>query len=49
MLQLLSRFENLKNHEIADRLNVSLNTVQKQISIALKKLRIELSEQLKML
>jgi RNA polymerase sigma-70 factor (ECF subfamily) len=45
---MLSRFENLKNHEIADRLNISLNTVQKQISIALKKLRIELSEQLKM-
>ena len=43
----LSRFDNLKNHEIADRLNVSINTVQKQISIALKKLRAELSEQLK--
>ena len=43
----MSRFDNLKNNEIADQLNVSLNTVQKQISIALKKLRTELSEQLK--
>jgi RNA polymerase sigma-70 factor (ECF subfamily) len=40
----LSRYEGLKNHEIATRLNVSLNTVQKQISIALSKLRIQLAE-----
>ncbi|MGQ8337488.1 RNA polymerase sigma-70 factor [Sunxiuqinia sp. A32] len=36
---LLSRKENLSIKEIANRLNVSTNTVQKQISIALSKLR----------
>lgn len=35
----LSRFEGLKHHEIAQVKGVSLNTVQKQISIALIKLR----------
>ncbi len=35
----LSRFKGLKNNEIATELGVSLNTVQTQISIALKKLR----------
>jgi RNA polymerase sigma-70 factor (ECF subfamily) len=34
----------LKHSEIADKKGVTLNTVQKQISIALKKLRMELSE-----
>jgi RNA polymerase sigma-70 factor (ECF subfamily) len=40
----LSRYEGLKNTEIAEKLNVSLNTVQKQISIALSKLRKQLSD-----
>lgn len=35
----LSRFAGLKNQEIADKKKVTLNTVQKQISIALQKLR----------
>jgi len=35
----LSRFENLKNGEIAELKGITLNTVQKQISIALGKLR----------
>jgi len=35
----LSRFEGLKNNEIAEFKGVTLNTVQKQISIALEKLR----------
>ena len=40
----LSRFEGLKNREIAEKLNITINTVQKQISIALNKLREELSD-----
>lgn len=36
---LLSRKENLSTKEIAERLDISVNTVQKQISIALTKLR----------
>lgn len=36
---LLSRFEYLKNREIAERLNISQNTVERQITIALEKLR----------
>lgn len=35
----LSRFVGLKNQEIAEKKKISLNTVQKQISIALAKLR----------
>jgi len=35
----LSRLEGLKNNEIAEMKRVTLNTVQKQISIALEKLR----------
>jgi RNA polymerase sigma-70 factor, ECF subfamily len=35
----LSRFEGLKNNEIAEKKGVTINTVQKQISIALEKLR----------
>ena len=41
---LLCRFEELKYAEIADRLNISVKTVEMQISIALKKLRKELSD-----
>ena len=40
----LCRFEELKYAEIADRLNISVKTVEMQISIALKKLRKELSD-----
>lgn len=42
----LSRMEGLKYKEIAERLNVSVNTVENQMSIALKKLRIELKDYL---
>lgn len=35
----LSRLDGLKNQEIADKKGVTINTVQKQISIALEKLR----------
>lgn len=40
----LSRFEGLKNKEIASQLKISINTVQTQISIALKNLRKDLYE-----
>ena len=40
----LCRFEELKYSEIAARLNISVKTVEMQISIALKKLRKELSD-----
>ncbi|HEY1009205.1 MAG: RNA polymerase sigma-70 factor [Daejeonella sp.] len=36
---IMSRFEYLKNREIAQRLNISQNTVERQITIALDKLR----------
>ena len=35
----LSRVENLKNREIAERLNISIKTVENQMTIALKKMR----------
>lgn len=40
----LCRLEELKYAEIADRLNISVKTVEMQICIALKKLRIELTD-----
>lgn len=43
---LLSRYENLKNEEIAVKLNISVNTVRTQISRALHKLRVQLQEYL---
>lgn len=43
----MSRFDGLKNHEIADQTGVTINTVQKQISIALEKLREKLNPYLK--
>jgi RNA polymerase sigma-70 factor (ECF subfamily) len=43
----LSRFENLKNKEIAATLGVSLKTVENQMGIALKKLRDELKSYFK--
>lgn len=39
----LSRFEELKYKEIAEYLGISVNTVENQMSIALKRLREELS------
>ena len=46
---LLSRIEGLKYKEIAERLNISVNTVENQISIALRKLRSELKDYLPLL
>ena len=40
----LSRRENLSHKEIADRLGISLRTVENQISIALKRLRVTVSD-----
>lgn len=42
----MSRFENLTYQEIADKLNVSLNTVKTQMARALQKLRKELKDYL---
>ncbi|MDO8929499.1 MAG: RNA polymerase sigma-70 factor [Bacteroidota bacterium] len=41
---LLCRFEELKYAEIAEKLNISVKTVEMQITIAMKKLRKELSD-----
>jgi len=41
---IMCRFEEMKYAEIAARLNISVKTVEMQISIALKKLRKELSD-----
>ena len=46
---LLSRHENFKNDEIAEKLNISVNTVRTQISRALTKLREKLKEYLPIL
>jgi RNA polymerase sigma-70 factor, ECF subfamily len=43
---LMSRFECLKHQEIADKLNVTINTVHRQTSIALEKLRLSLKSYL---
>ena len=39
---ILSRFEGMKYKEIAEKLNISVNTVENQMGIALRKLRIKL-------
>lgn len=39
----MSRFENLSSEEIADRLGLSIRTVEKHIQLALKDLRVFLS------
>jgi RNA polymerase sigma-70 factor (ECF subfamily) len=44
-----SRIEGKKYHEIAEELHISVNTVENQMSLALKKLRIELKEYLPLL
>jgi len=44
-----SRMEGKKYREIATELNISVNTVENQMAIALKKLRIELKEYLPLL
>lgn len=40
----LSRFENLKNKEIAERLGITEKTVENQINKALRVLRMELKD-----
>lgn len=42
----LNRFENLSYQEIAERLNISVNTVKTQMTRALQKIRTDLSEYL---
>lgn len=44
-----SRIEGKKYRQIAEELNLSVNTVENQISLALKKLRVELNEYLPLL
>jgi RNA polymerase sigma-70 factor, ECF subfamily len=41
---MLSRFQDLKYHEIADKLNISVKTVEKKMSISLSILREKLRE-----
>lgn len=45
----MSRFENLKNKEIAEQLNISVKAVEKQITKALGTIRIELKDYLPLL
>jgi RNA polymerase sigma-70 factor, ECF subfamily len=45
----MNRFDNLTYQEIADQLNVSVNTVKTQMARALQKLRIELKDYLVLL
>jgi RNA polymerase sigma-70 factor (ECF subfamily) len=43
---LLSRYEGLKNKEIAEKLNLSIKTVENHIGLALKDMRLELKDYL---
>jgi len=45
----LSRIHGMNNREIARKLNISPNTVENQISIALKKLRMKLKDHIPLL
>jgi RNA polymerase sigma-70 factor (ECF subfamily) len=42
----LSRFEGMKYKEIAEKLDISVNTVENQMSIALRKLKVSLKQYL---
>ncbi len=44
-----SRIEGKKHREIADEMNLSVNTIENQIGIALKRLRVELKDYLPLL
>lgn len=41
---MMSRFENMKYHEIADKLGISVKTVEKKMSISLEILRVALKD-----
>lgn len=43
---ILSRMEGMKHEEIATQLNISVNTVQNHIVVALRKLKVELKDYL---
>lgn len=49
LIFLKSRIEGKKYREIAEELNISVNTVENQMAIALKKLRVELKDMLGLL
>jgi len=46
---ILSRMEGLKNREIAARLNITVSTVENQMTIAIRKLKVELKNYLPLL
>jgi RNA polymerase sigma-70 factor (ECF subfamily) len=46
---MLSRFENLKYQQIADKLQISVKTVEAQMSKALQHMRVRLAEYVKLL
>lgn len=41
---IMSRFENMKYHDIADKLSISVKTVEKKMSISLEILRVKLKD-----
>jgi RNA polymerase sigma-70 factor, ECF subfamily len=46
---LLSRYDGLKNREVADKLGISLKAVEKHITVALQRLRLALKDYLPLL